>query len=213
MVSKYEPKWFAVGVSVALLGCWLVFRQPGPFGESPAFALGPLLLALGSALAAIQFSLRPRGTVEAFTAPAEIEAWVMLLYVGTLVAYLLLHVQAFTQSWWGPGARAASPVLLQIAVFYTLVSALLRARRGKAVLEDERDRQIKQHAIAGARGALVAGVVVLMVTLGLSTTGRMQWATPTAVAYLLALALLLGWWVQAMVTVVLYWRDRRGVGE
>ena len=47
-----------------------------------------------------------------------------------------------------------------------------------------------------------------MVTLGLSTTGRMQWATPPAVAYLLALALLLGWWVQAVVTVVLYWRDR-----
>ena len=208
MASEYKPTWFAAGVSMALLGCWLVFWQPGPFAESPAFALGPLLLALGSVLAALQFSLRPRGVVEVRTAPAEVEAWVMLLYVGTLATYLLLHMQAFTQSWWGPGARAASPVLLQIAVFYTVVSALLRARRGKAVLEDERDRQIKQHAIAGARGALVAGVVVLMVTLGLSTTGRMQWATPPAVAYLLALALLLGWWVQAVVTVVLYWRDR-----
>ena len=45
MASEYKPKWFAVGVSMALLGCWLVFWQPGPFGESPAFALGPLLLA------------------------------------------------------------------------------------------------------------------------------------------------------------------------
>lgn len=209
MVREYRPGWFAVGVAMALLGCWLVFREPGPFDESPAYALGPVLLALGSVLAAIQFSLRPRGGVEERAAPAEIEAWLVLLYAGALFAYLLLHAQAFSQWWWEPAAKAAGPVLLQMAVFYTVVSAVLRARRGKGVLEDERDRQIRHRAVVWGRGALVGVVVTLAWTLGLSPPATLQWATPGAMGLLLVLALLLGWWVQAAATIAQYWRDRQ----
>jgi len=210
MAGEYKAGWLAVGVAMALLGCWLVFLEPGSFAESPAYALGPVLLASGSVLAAIQFSLRPRGGVEERTAPAEIEAWLVLLYAGALFFYLLLHAQAFSQGQWREVAKGASPVLLQMAVFYTVVSVVLRARRGKSVLEDERDRQIRHRAVVWGRGVLVGIVMVLAWTLGFSSAERLQWATPGAMGLLLVLALLLSWWIQAVATVAQYWRDRRG---
>ena len=211
MAGGYKPAWLAMGVLMAVVGCWLAFWEPGPFDESPAYALGPLLLASGSALAAVQFALRPRPEVESRTAPAETEAWLAVVYAGVLIAYLLLHAGVFTGSWWSGEARSASIKLLQFAVFHAVISALLRARRGRGVLEDERDRQIRHHAVTWGRGVLVAAVVVLAWTLGLSPADRLQWATPGTTGLLLVLALLLGWWVQAVVTVAQYWRDRHGV--
>jgi L-asparagine transporter-like permease len=207
MGIRYSPAKFTAGLLAAMVGFWFVFWEPGPLGESPLYAIGPLLLAAGSVVAAIQFSARPRTGAEGLAAPAEIDAWLALVYTGVLMAWLLSNASAFTVSWMG--ARTASIALLQIVVVYVVISAVLRGRRGKAVQEDERDRAIRRSAARWGRHALIACVVVLMVTLGMSPAHRLAWATPPAVAFLLFLGLLLGWLLENAATIVYYWRDRR----
>src|SRR5690606_22282994 len=175
--------------------------------ESPMYAIGPLLLAAGSVVAAIQFSARPRTGIEEMAAPSEVDAWLGLVYAGALIAWLLSNVSAFTVSWMGN--RTTSIALLQIVVVYVVISAVLRGRRGKAVVEDERDRAIRRSAARWGRHALIACVVVLMVTLGMSPAHRLAWANPPTVALLLFLGLLLGWLLENAATIVHYWRDRR----
>lgn len=209
METRYSPVKFTAGLFAALVGFWFVFWEPGPLSESPLYAIGPLLLAAGSVVAAIQFSARPRTGVEGMAAPAEIDAWLALVYTGVLIAWLLSNASAFTVSWMGPATKAASIALLQIVVVYVVISAVLRGRRGKAVLEDERDRAIKGSAAKFGRHALIACVVVLTVMLGMSPAHKLEWANPPAVAFLLFLSLLLGWLLENAATIVCYWRDRR----
>lgn len=209
MEIRYSPARFTVGLLAALVGFWFVFWEPGPLDESPLYLIGPLLLAAGSVVAAIQFSARPRTGVEERAAPAEVDAWLALVYTGVLIAWLLSNAAAFTVSWMGPASRAASIVLLQLAVAYVVISAVLRGRRGKAVLEDERDRAIRCSAARWGRHALIACVVVLAVMLGMSPAHKLAWANPPTVAFLLVLGLLLGWLLENAATLVYYWRDRR----
>lgn len=209
MEIRYKPVWFWLGVAVLVAGFWLTFWQPGPFDESPLYAFGPLLLAGGSVLAAMQLSVRSISDLEQKTAPAEVDAWLSLVYIGAIGAWVLEHRDWLQESWLGAQVKHASLHLLMLVVFYLVVSAVMRARRGKVVLEDERDRDIKQRATAWGRGVLIGGVVVLMLVLGLSPGEKLQWATHAAIAYHLWLALLLGWLVQGVVTVAMYVRDRR----
>lgn len=209
MEIRYSPFKFTAGLLAALVGFWFVFWEPGPFDESPLYAIGPLLLAAGSVVAAIQFSARPRTGVETMAAPAEIDAWLALVYTGVLIAWLLSNASAFTVPWMDPATRAASIALLQIVVAYVVISTVLRGRRGKAVLEDERDRAIKRSAAKWGRHALIACVVVLMVMLGMSPAHKLAWANPPTVAFLLFLGLLLGWLLENAATIACYWRDRR----
>lgn len=208
MEIRYSPAQFAAGLLTALVGFWFVFWPPGWLDDSFLYAIGPLLLAAGSIVSAIQFSVRPRTGVEEEAAPAEIDAWLALLYVGALVGCLLSNASAFAVSWSDPATRAASIALLQIVVAYVVISTVLRARRGKAVLEDERDREIKRRAARWGRHALIACVVVLMIMLGMSPAQKLEWATPPAVAFVLLLVLLLGWLFENAATICCYWRDR-----
>lgn len=210
MAIRYNPAQFAGGLFTALIGFWFVFWPPGLFdGESVLYAVGPLLLAAGSIVAAIQLSVRPRMGMEEDAAPAEIDAWLSLVYVGALVACLLSNASAFTVPWLNPETKMTSIVLLQVVVAYVVISTVLRARRGKAVLEDERDREIKRRAAKWGRHALIGCVAVLLVMLGVSPVQKLQWATPPALVFLLLLALLFGWLLENAATIVCYWRDRR----
>jgi len=207
MEFRYSPVKFVAGLLAVLVGFWFVFWEPGPLDESPLYAIGPLLLIAGSVVAAIQLSVRPRTGLEGMAAPAEIDAWLALVYVGVLIAWLLSNASAFTVSWMGN--KATSIALLQIVVVYVVITAVLRGRRGKAVVEDERDRAIRSSAARWGRHALIACVVVLLAVLGMSPAYKLEWASPPTVAFLLFLGLLLGWLFENMATIVYYWRDRR----
>jgi len=207
MEFRYSPVKFVAGLLAVLVGFWFVFWEPGPLDESPLYAIGPLLLIAGSVVAAIQLSVRPRTGLEGMAAPAEIDAWLALVYVGVLIAWLLSNASAFTVSWMGN--KATSIALLQIVVVYVVITAVLRGRRGKAVVEDERDRAIRSSAARWGRHALIACVVVLLTVLGMSPAYKLEWASPPTVAFLLFLGLLLGWLFENMATIVYYWRDRR----
>lgn len=207
MEIRYSSAKFAAGLVAVLVGLWFVFWEPGPLDESPLYAIGPLLLAAGSVVAAIQFSVRPRTGFEGMAAPAEVDAWLALVYTGVLIAWLLSNASAFTVSWMGN--KATSVTLLEIVVAYVVITTVLRGRRGKAVQEDERDRAIRRSAAKWGRHALIACVVVLMVALGMSPAHKLAWANPPTVALLLFLGLLLGWLFENAATIVYYWRDRR----
>ena len=71
MAIAYKPAQLIGGLLVALVGFCFVFWPPGLLGESVLYAIGPLLLAAGSVVAAIQFSVRPRTGMEEAAAPAD----------------------------------------------------------------------------------------------------------------------------------------------
>lgn len=206
--AGYSPVRLALAVLVALVGFWWVFWTPA-FIDGYWYALGPLAFGLGSALVALQLRARPRTGIEEQTAPAELHAWLSLVYLGVITAYLLSRASVLSGAWLGAEVRMASLKLVPIVAVWMVVSTVLRSRRGREVLEDERDREIRQSAAVWGRGALVGAVLVLLFTLGLLPAWRLQWATPPAIAFHLLIALLLGWLVECATTVALYWRDRQ----
>lgn len=209
-MSHYSPLRFGAGLVAALLGVWFVFWPPGPLDESPLYAVGPLLLALGSVVTAKQLSLRPIADLEQRVAPAEVDVWISLACIGVAIAWVLLNASTLMEGWSLQAAGHVGSRLVMVLVFLIVVSSVMRSRRGNAVTEDERDRLIERRALEWGHGALVAGVIGIMVMLGFSLEDKLQWITPPAVATLLAFALLWGWLVGAVAKVGMYLWDRRG---
>lgn len=205
----YRPVVFASGLATALVGFWFVFRPPGLIGEAPWYAIGPLLLAVGTVVATMQLSVRPLAGVEERMAPAEIGAWLLLVYTAAITAWVLAYAHLLMDGWSGSDMRLASIRLMMVVLSYLVVSTVVRARRGKSVLEDERDRQIKIRAMHWGRGALAACVFGVMFMLAFSPAYKLQWATPPAIATMLLFALVWGWLVDAAAKVAMYWWDRR----
>ena len=205
----YRPFVFASGLAAALVGFWFVFWPPGLIDQAPWYAIGPLLLAVGTAVAALQLSVRTLAGVEERMAPAEIGAWLLLVYTTAIAAWVLAYAHLLMDGWSRSDMRSASIRLMMLVLPYLVVSTVMRARRGKAVLEDERDRQIEIRAVQWGRGALVACIFGVMLMLAFSPAYKLQWATPPAIATMLLFALVWGWLVEAAAKVAMYLWDRR----
>ena len=204
--KETHPVWLFTALAAVCAGFWLVFWPPS--GTPLWVAVGTPLLGGGSVLAAIQLTLWRSTGWERAAAPAEINAWVMLLFLGATLAVLLGNSDALATGLVGLEARQLSLKLSGLVLFYVVLAQVLRARRGKTVLEDERDLEIKSRAVTWARGALIVCIAGLMVMLGLSPAEKLRWATPIVIAAHLWFALLWGWLVEYAVVVFLYWRDR-----
>ena len=190
-------------------GLWLVFWPPSGYSMWIVGMGGPLV-GCGSALAAIQLSLWRKTGFEHAAAPAEINAWIMLLFVGALVAVSLGNADLLATGLSGHGATHLGLKLGGLTLFYLILAHLLRARRGEAILEDERDLEIRMRAAAWGRGALIFCIAGLMVMLGLSPAEKLRWATTLVIASQLWFSLLWGWLVEYIAVVFFYWRDRSG---
>lgn len=209
-MKSAHPLWMLLGLSVLAAGLWFVFWPPTLTNNAIRYALGGPLVGLGSTLAATQLVLWRRTGLEHALAPGEANAWVMLLFLGAVIAVSLSNADLFTGGLSGPGAMYIGFKLGALVLFYIVLAYLLRARHGGAILEDERDAEIKARAAGWGRGALIASIIGLMVMLGLSTPAKLQWATPPVIALQLWLALLWGWLVEYAAVVVFHWRDRSG---
>lgn len=203
-----HPIWLFTALAALGAGFWLVFWPPS--GTPAWVAVGTPLLGCGSVLVAIQLTLWRTTGLERAAAPAEVNAWVMLLFLGAIIAVLLGNADALATGLVGWEAKQLSVKLGGLVLFYVVLAQVLRARRGKTVLEDERDLEIKSRAVAWGRGALIVCIAGLMVMLGLSPAEKLRWATPFVIAGHLWFALLWGWLVEYAVVVFLYWRDRSG---
>lgn len=203
-----HPAWLLLGLAMLGAGLWLVFWPPS--GISVWVGMGGPLLGFGSAIAAVQLALWRKTGFEHAAAPAEVNAWIMLLFVGALIAVSLGNADLLATGLSGRGATHLGFKLGGLTLFFVILAHVLRARRGEAILEDERDLEIKARAAAWGRGALIFCMVGLMVMLGLSPAEKLRWATPMAIAAQLWFALLWGWLVEYVAVVFLYWRDRSG---
>lgn len=202
-----HPLWLLLGFSTLLAGLWLVFWPPT--GSAAWVAVGTPLLGGGSALVALQLVLWRTTGLERATAPAEVNAWVMLLFVGATLAVLLGSMDALAAGLVGGAKKQLIVTLSVLVIFYVVLAQVLRARRGAAVLEDERDREISRLAAGWGRGALIFCIIGLVVVLGFSPQDKLEWATPTVIASHLLFALMWGWICEYAATAVYYWRDRQ----
>lgn len=208
-LKSSHPLWLIVGFAALTAGLWLVFwPPPDNVALGLAYGLGGSLVGWGSALAAIQLVLWRKTGIERMTAPAEVNAWIMLLFVGTITAVSLANSSLLATGLSSRGAVHLAYKLGALVLFFVVLAHVLRVRRQGAVLEDERDAQIRSRAVGWGRGALIVCVFGLMVMLGLSPLEKLEWATPKVIASQLWFALLSGWLVEYVAVIVQYWRDR-----
>lgn len=206
---KYSPIWLLCSLSATVAGLWLVFWSPDSMVSTLRYGLGSLLLGLGASQTAIQLAVHRKTSFELNTSAAEAKAWLSLCFVGAITVYLLVGVPVLaTGLAMGDAARIGTK-LVAILVFWIVTAAVLRGRRGDVVTEDERDRAIDAKAEGWARGALTFCLIGLVVMLGLSPAEKLQWATPTMLAFQLLFVLLWASLVRNAVVAIMYWRDRR----
>lgn len=205
-----HPFWLVLGLAALAVGLWFVFWPPVHASGPSQFAFGGPLVGLGSTLAAMQIVLWRRTGFEHAMAPGETNAWVKLLFLFALIAVSLANAGQLAAGASGVEVMHLGIKLGVLAAFYIVLASLLRTRRGEAVLEDERDAEIKARAAAWGRGALIVSIIGLMVMLGISSASKLHWATPPVIAVQLWFALLWGWLVEYAAVVIFHWRDRSG---
>jgi len=206
---KYNPLWLGSSLLATAAGLWLVFWSPDSIVPALRYGLGSLMLGLGASQTAIQFAVRRQTTFEQNTSAAEVKAWLSLFFIAAITAYLLAGTPVLAT---GPAMDDAARIgvkLMAILVFWIVIAAVLRGRRGDVVLEDERDRAIDARAEGWARGALTFCLIGLVAMLGLSPAEKLLWATPTMLAFQLLFVLLSASLVRNAVVAVMYWRDRQ----
>ena len=202
-----HPLWLFTAIAAMGTGLWLVFWPPS---DSAAWvALGTPLLGCGSVLVAIQLALWRTTGLERVAAPAEVNAWVMLLFVGATIAVLLGNADALANGFESGEAKQLGMKLGVLVLFYVVLAQVLRARRGTNVLEDERDLVISRLAAVWGRGALVFCIIGIAVMLAFSPAHKLEWATHFMIANLLVFALMWGWLCEYAATAINYWRDRQ----
>ena len=206
---KYNPFWLVSSLLAAVAGLWLVFWSPDSMVSALRYGLGSLLLGLGTSQTAIQLAVRRQTGFEQDTSTAEAKAWLSLCFVGAITMYLLASAPVLANGLAVGDAARIGTRLMAILVFWIVVAAVLRGRRGDGVIEDERDRAIDAKAEGWARGALTFCLIGLIVMLGLSPAEKLQWATPTLLAFQLLFVLLWASLVRNAVVAIMYWRDRR----
>ena len=206
---KYDPLWLGSSLLATAAGLWLVFWSPDSMIPALRYGLGSLLLGFGVSQTAVQLAVRRQTSFEQNTSAAEAKAWLSLCFVGAITVYLLVGAPVLAT---GPAVGEAARIgtkLMAILVFWIVIAAVLRGRRGDTVTEDERDRAIDAKAEGWARGALTFCLIGLIAMLGLSPAEKLQWATPTLLAFQLLFVLLWASLVRNAVVAIMYWRDRR----
>ena len=194
-------------LAVAGTGLWLLLGSGRAFGYDIG-GLGMALLIGCTWMALYAVSTTPRGEFEQGVSPGEWRAWIGLAFMLAATVYFVSHAGAFSGDDRAAAQRVATHLVL-LLVAWSVLTQLMASRWKDRVQQDERDREIEARGVAWGRGALVAGVIVLAVTLGLSPEHKLQWATHFAIGNMLVLVLMIGWLVESAAIAVMYWRDRR----
>lgn len=193
------------------LSLWLLLAGPSRLLGLDTGRWGVALLvtvAWGSLLAVRSL---PHGDLEQVASPGEWKAWIGVVFMAVAVGYFLARIGVFQAQalMHDPQAAVVARNLVMLLVAWTVLSGVVGSRWRGRVQEDERDRDIAHQASGWGRGATIACVVALAVTLGFSPADRLLWASHLMIANLLVLALMCGCLFQYAATAVAYWRDRR----
>lgn len=208
-----RPWMFAALLALAAVASMLLLAGPDRLLGIDTGNLGVALLATATWTSLWLVGTLPAASLEGYASPGEWQAWIGSAFMAVAVAWFALRLPLFAVPgpiWQNPDTAAAGRTLAMLMVAWAIVSSVLAGRWRDRVSSDERDRQIEARAGGHARTMLVLLLVALAVTLGLSPTDRLQWATPLLLANLLLLILMLSWLLESASTAVSYWRDRRG---
>ncbi|HEY1070310.1 MAG TPA: hypothetical protein VGE33_07225 [Thermomonas sp.] len=197
------------GVGLALFFTGRYRDLPLPLGWA-----GMLLFVVAVWCSVARLHDAPRSEAEARVAPGEWQAWIGVAFVGAVLVQAVLDAPLFLPALpinRNPDAGAAGRTLGLLFVAWLVLSHVLKQRWAGRVLADERDARIALVAGGWARGATIACVAALAVTLGFSDPARLDAFSHPFIAHLLVLALLAGLWAEQLVAALLYRHDRRGV--
>lgn len=210
MASKHWGWWGLLGVG--LLAFWALLAGPSTLLGVDLGKVGTATLVLLAWGALYAISRMPQGEAERGLAPGEWRAWVGVAFMLAATGYFLARADVFaaTSLQDNSHASAVGRHLVLLLVAWSVLSGVLGARWKGRVQEDERDREIEKRAAGWGRGALIACIVGLALTLAFSPAERLAWATHFMIANLLVFALMWGWLCEYVATAMLYWRDRRG---
>ncbi len=204
------PKWgLAVLVALAGVAFWLLLAGPDQLLGLDSGNLGVALAATVAWVSMYGVSVAPRGALDDTVSPGEWKAWIGLGF-NLLVAVFLIakaDVIAAAVDRRDLGGVGRSIVMLLIA--WAILSSTLESRWRDRVSVDERDRDIAARGAGWGRGALVVGVIGLVVLFGFSPTAHLAWATPLVIAHLLIFSLILSCIFEYAAIGLSYWHDRR----
>ena len=213
MASIAPRLQLCAGLLLAGAGYLVFSESSGNVLGMPPGVVGSLLFFPGVWGCALAIRRLPGSDAELSIAPGEWQAWLGLVFVGSILGSVLATADVFAAQvpvGANPRALAAGRVIGCMFVAWVVLGAILRRRWRGSVLEDERDVQIARRASDSGRWMTVAGVVAMAVMLGFSPTQRLQQFSYPWIAQLLMAALLAGALVEHGVAAWLYWRDRRG---
>lgn len=205
-------RWGIIGLlAVAGIAFWLLLAGPSKLLGIDTGQAGTALLVTVAWVSMYAVSRLPRGELGALASPAEWKAWIGTGFMAAAIGYFLAKIEVFATAevFADPEAGAVARNLVLLLVAWTILSSVMASRWKGMVEEDERDRAIAARAAGAGRVALVVCVIGLAVTLGLSPTAKLQWATHFLVANLLVLAVMWGCLFEYVSSAVLHWRARR----
>lgn len=188
---------------------WLLVAGPARVLGFDSGHVGMVVLVSSAWISLYAISRMPRAGVEQVS-PGEWKAWVGLGFMVVGVGYFIAHLQVFSVG--GPAdnpdANRIGRNLVMLLIAWTVLSNVLKSRWQGLVEEDERDRQIAAQSQGWAYGAMSAYVVALALLLGFSPADRLLWATHFMVGNLLVLGLMVACLVDHGARASLYIRDR-----
>lgn len=154
----------------------------------------------------------PRSEAELAISPGEWQAWVGLAFISAVLVLMWLNAPTFAANLpisQNPQAGAAGRSIGNVFVAWAVLAWVLKQRWQGQVSSDERDHKIEQLAAGWGRFALTLGVISVAVLLGFSPPARLQAYSYASLAQLLMALLLIGVWIEHVLTTALYLQDRR----
>lgn len=197
--------WGTVGLLVAAaLAVWLLLAAPAKLSGIDTGQVGFALLVTVAWISLYAISRMPRSELENAASPAEWKARAGFGFMFVALLYLLRNMPIALDS----DVRSIPRELMMLLIAWIVLSWIIRARWKDEVQEDERDRDIAARAGGCGRGALVFCVITIVVTLGLSPSEKLAWATPLVVANMLVIGLVWSSLLEHAAAAVHYGRDR-----
>jgi uncharacterized membrane protein len=198
--------WLLAPASMAL---WLILVTPTGWLGIDTSAAGTGLL-LVTAWFGLWMSTRIPANREASVSPGEVRQWVALAFTGAIAAFLVASADTIARAEGTSDLRGIGRTVAMLVIGWVLFSAVLRQRAHAGVQEDERDRQVQRRADRGSHTTICLLVIALALTLGLSPSDRLAWATPIVIAHLLVLALVVA---SLSGCIIAIWQYRRAASE
>jgi uncharacterized membrane protein YidH (DUF202 family) len=209
-MSKLRRWGYPAVALFAGLALWLLLAGPSRLLGVDTGRAGMALLVTAAWVSLLAVRSLPRGALERTASPGEWKAWIGVVFMAIAIAYFLANVEVFkgTTVPFDPAATAVGRNLVLLLVAWAVLSGVVASRWKGRVQEDERDREIERQAGGWGRGALIACVIGIAVTLAFSPPERLQWASHMMIANMLVFALMWGCLFEYAATAVAYWRDR-----